>query len=112
MKVLTQTGPCNGSPIIISEKIIDIETNQNHNKKNESVYIIIEDNGVGIKNKEKQEIELESNEGFPKKSLGTKITKERIKQFNRGFNDCKINLIIDKGENEIGTQVILIIENQ
>lgn len=81
-------------------------------KKNESVYIIIEDNGVGIKNKEKQEIELESNEGFPKKSLGTKITKERIKQFNRGFNDCKINLIIDKGENEIGTQVILIIENQ
>lgn len=92
------------------EKILKIKVY----KQNEAVYIIIEDNGVGIKLKKFQSLqnEFESKGEDSKKSLGTKITKERIKQFNRGFNDCKINLQIEKGENGNGTQVILIIENQ
>lgn len=83
-------------------------------KKKHSIYILIEDNGIGLKvNKTNDmKIKFEKNNNFSKKSLGTKITKERIKQFNRGFNDCKINLLMKKGENEIGTQIVLIIENQ
>ncbi len=42
-----------------------------------------------------------------KKSLGTKITKERIRQFNQSFPDCQIQLKITQGENQVGTKVLL-----
>lgn len=76
-------------------------------KKGHSTKIAIEDNGVGIKDKQLQL----KNHNKSKKSLGTKITKERIKQFNQSYNDCTIKLSIQNRENTRGTQVLLTIEN-
>ena len=63
--------------------------------------IIIDDNGIGRKKSK------ELKTGYiKKKSLGMKITSERIEHFNNSF-DCKIKMIIiDKPDNN-GTQVIL-----
>ncbi len=73
------------------------------------VHISIKDNGIGRK---KQEVSGHS--ACHKKSMGMKITKERIAQFNKSYN-CKIELnIIDRcnerGERS-GTEIILTIKN-
>ncbi len=76
-------------------------------RENDDVHICIEDNGVG---RESQEIVGRYNGQKDKKSMGMKITRERIEQFNKSYN-CKINLsVVDKrntkGEGS-GTQILL-----
>lgn len=68
-----------------------------------SIEISIEDNGVGMKNMD----DFSEGSDEQKKSLGTKITKERIRQFNQSFPDCQIQLKITQGENQVGTKVLL-----
>lgn len=72
--------------------------------------ITIDDNGVGLKEGILREEFLSENRA-KRKSLGMKITKERIRQFNQSF-DMEIDLqIIDKFPDS-GTQVSLTIKNK
>lgn len=69
------------------------------------INILIDDNGVG------RDFEKFDTESGKKKSLGMKLTKERIEQFNKNF-ESEINLsILDKKDEfsgrNTGTQVIL-----
>ncbi|HLR37240.1 MAG TPA: histidine kinase [Chitinophagaceae bacterium] len=90
------------SPYKDKEIKIDIHKNAS------SIEIIIEDNGVGISHQK------EAGKQPEKKSLGMKITKDRIQQFNQSFN-CHIDLNIqDKhlsanSNKSSGTKVILTI---
>ncbi len=80
-------------------------------KQGPEVHIIIEDNGVGRRNHSSVP---PSDHAKDKKSLGMKITRDRIEQFNKSYNH-KINLnIIDQMEESGqrgGTKVVLILEN-
>ncbi|MFA5619549.1 MAG: histidine kinase [Weeksellaceae bacterium] len=77
-------------------------------KNNNLTQISIDDNGVGRAYSQK----TSENNPTKKKSLGMKITKERIQQFNQSFkNDCQILLHIIDRENSGGTKVVLTLEN-
>lgn len=82
------------------------EININIYKKSSSIEIIIEDNGVGVS------YQNEADKYPEKKSLGTKITKDRIHQFNQSFNSHIDLNILDKStasDKSSGTMVILTI---
>lgn len=76
-------------------------------RDNDDVRICIEDNGVG---REKYEMVSRVNGQKDKKSMGMKITQERIKQFNKSYN-CEIDLLIvdirNKNGEGAGTRAIL-----
>lgn len=84
----------------------DKKLNISISNKNSGLEIIIEDNGVG-----RQKSASLSNEVSKNKSLGMKITRERIRQFNQSY-DYQINLSVEDPETETGTRVILNIEKQ
>lgn len=73
------------------------------------IHISIKDNGVGRNRRE-----TASYNKNHKKSMGMKITQERIVQFNKSYN-CKIDLNMIDGYDEkgtrSGTEVILTIKN-
>lgn len=71
-------------------------------KEEQKVKIYIDDNGIGRQEHEEQKTDNTEQ----KKSLGMKITKERIRQYNENYH-CKIELdVVDKPKGE-GTLVIL-----
>jgi len=70
------------------------------------IVISIEDNGIGRKTAEQLKPDKTG-----RKSLGMKITQERILQFNK-IGDCLLSMqIIDK-KNGAGTKIILTLDNQ
>ena len=76
------------------------------------VRIVIEDNGVGRRAQSHVDVS-EIKEG--KKSMGMKITKDRIIQFNKSFNskiNFKIEDVIEENTEKVsGTRVILTLSN-
>lgn len=79
-------------------------------EKEHQTLITIDDNGVGLNNNATA-TKNPSKRKQKRKKLGTKITKERIRQFNQNY-DLKINLqLIDKPSGS-GTQVLLTIVNK
>lgn len=78
---------------------------------NNFIEINIEDNGVGRKASAK----IKSNKIIKRKSVGIKLTVERLNNFIKEFsNPFSINFkdLVDKDENSIGTKVILKIPTQ
>lgn len=74
-------------------------------KKNESVIIEIEDNGVG----------RNPNKAGTEKSKGTQLVLDKIESLNRlsGNNNYKIEIIdlLDEGMNKLGTKILIYIMN-
>ncbi len=77
-------------------------------KTPDATEITIEDNGVGLK---AAKANSPTNQKTKRKSLGMKITKERIRQFNQSYN-MEINLRIADKFPDHGTCVDLIIKDK
>ncbi len=87
-------------------KKLKVEIIENEN----STRITIDDNGVGLKNKGTKKPTFYSGKS-KRKSMGMKITRERIRQFNQSY-DMEIDLrVIDKSP-DTGTRVSLIIRDK
>lgn len=77
-------------------------------KTPDATEITIEDNGVGLK---AAKANSPMNHKTKRKSLGMKITKERIRQFNQSYN-MEISLQINDKFPDPGTRVDLIIKDK
>ena len=84
-----------------SEKEKKLSLKVLHN--NEHTKVEIEDNGIG---RRKSLSDLRESK-LKRKSMGMKMTQERLAVFNQKFNMEYYFEIIDKSEDETGTQVIL-----
>lgn len=78
-------------------------------KENSNLTITIDDNGVG------RNFKTERATGVKRKSLGMKLTRERIEQFNKSY-DSHIEFVIEDKLNEqtkesLGTRISLIMTN-
>lgn len=71
------------------------------NEHEKQIEVMIEDNGVGLSSTPHQVLN-----GYGKKSMGMKITQDRIDQFNASYN-CKIDVEVKNRIDEKGTMVIL-----
>ena len=75
-----------------------------------SLYIMVEDNGVG----RKKAMELKKNMGSQHKSHGLNVTQERIKQFNAAYSiEASVETIdlMNDAQQPIGTQIVFKIKN-
>src|SRR5699024_975930 len=78
-------------------------------EKPHQTLITIDDNGVGLNNGSTRQ--TPSKRKKKRKKLGTKITKERIRQFNQNY-DLRINLELPDKSSGSRTQVLLTITNK
>ena len=91
-----------GLPSKKGEKNINLDLSQNQ----DFLEVVIEDNGIG----RKRAGELKDQKLHKKKSVGIKITKDRLKNFSRGFsNDFYLRIIdlYDSRKQPTGTRVVL-----
>ena len=89
-----------------SRKALDMDIYRESKDKRNRIVISIEDNGIGREASEKLKPEKTDS-----KSLGMKITQERIMQFNKTADWLLSIRIIDKA-NGAGTKIILNLDDQ
>ncbi len=80
-------------------------------KTEEKVYIFIEDNGIG---RGHRHLSSDCDKVKGKKSMGMKITKKRIENYNKSYDyQIALNIIDKKSKsgNRMGTKVVLTIDN-
>jgi len=85
------------------EKKIGLHVSKDHN---DFIHIAITDNGIGRAAAEK----IKQNKVLKRKSVGIEITKERLKNFSKDFQnsfDVEFVDLYDADENSIGTKVVL-----